>query len=47
MSYLMCLLYAYTNDKSTVIRHALMDSSVTYTPSSAEALFMQVSLYIA
>lgn len=36
-------LYSYTNDESTGIRHALMDSSATYTPSSAEALFMLVA----
>lgn len=36
-------LYAYTNQPDTGIRHALMDSSATYTPSSAEALFMLVA----
>lgn len=36
-------LYAYTNDKVTGIRHALMDDEGTYTPGSDEALFMIVS----
>ena len=36
-------LYAYTNDKVTGIRHALMDDEGTYTPGSDEAIFMIVS----
>jgi hypothetical protein len=36
-------LYAYTNQSDTGIRHALMDSEDTYTPTSDEALFMLVS----
>lgn len=36
-------LYAYTNQRETGIRHALMDEEGTYTPSSEEALFMLVS----
>lgn len=36
-------LYVYTNDAKTGIRHALMDATATYTPSSAEAQFMLVS----
>lgn len=36
-------LYAYTNDKVTGIRHALMDDEGTYTPGADEALFMIVS----
>lgn len=36
-------LYAYTNQGSTGIRHALMDKDGTYVPSRAEALFMLVS----
>ena len=36
-------LYAYTNQGSTGIRHALMDQDGTYVPSRAEALFMLVS----
>lgn len=36
-------LYAYTNQPSTGIRHALMDGDSTYTPASEEALFMLVS----
>lgn len=36
-------LYAYTNQRETGIRHALMDEEGTYTPASEEALFMLVS----
>lgn len=36
-------LYAYTNQGSTGIRHALMDKDGTYVPSRDEALFMLVS----
>ena len=36
-------LYAYTNQGSTGIRHALMDQDGTYVPSRDEALFMLVS----
>ncbi|MEN6619418.1 MAG: hypothetical protein ABFC28_07990 [Rikenellaceae bacterium] len=36
-------LYAYTNQPDTGIRHALMDSEDTYTPTADEALFMLVS----
>lgn len=36
-------LYAYTNQPTTGIRHALMDSSGTYVPKAEEALFMLVS----
>ena len=36
-------LYAYTNQPTTGIRHALMDSSGTYVPKAEEALFMIVS----
>lgn len=36
-------LYAYTNQKDTGIRHALMDDEGTYVPSSDEAMFMLVS----
>lgn len=36
-------LYAYTNNPDTGIRHALMDSDSTYTPTKAEAHFMLVS----
>jgi conserved hypothetical protein len=36
-------LYAYTNQGSTGIRHALMDKDGTYVPSGDEALFMLVS----
>lgn len=36
-------MYAYTNNPETGIRHALMDSDSTYTPSSEEALYMLVS----
>lgn len=37
------MLYAYTNQSDTGIRHALMDEDGTYTPGSEEALFMLVS----
>lgn len=36
-------LYGYTNDKTTGIRHALMDNEGTYVPQAEEALFMLVS----
>lgn len=36
-------LYAYTNDKVTGIRHALMDDEGTFTPGYDEAIFMIVS----
>lgn len=36
-------LYAYTNQKDTGIRHALMDDDGKYIPSSDEAIFMLVS----
>ena len=36
-------LYYYTNDKTTGIRHALMDSSETYKPSEDEAGFMLIA----
>lgn len=36
-------LYAYTNQPTTGIRHALMDSEGTYIPKAEEALFMLVS----
>jgi hypothetical protein len=36
-------LYAYTNQKDTGIRHALMDADSTYVPSVDEALYMLVS----
>ena len=36
-------LYAYTNQKDTGIRHALMDDDGTYVPYSDEAMFMLVS----
>ena len=36
-------LYGYTNDKSTGIRHALMDDEGLYVPQAEEALFMLVS----
>jgi len=36
-------LYAYTNDKVTGIRHALMDDEGTYMPGADEAIFMIVS----
>ncbi|MGP1469860.1 MAG: AbiJ-NTD4 domain-containing protein [Hoylesella shahii] len=36
-------LYGYTNKEETGIRHALMDTDGTYTPSEDEALFMLVA----
>lgn len=36
-------LYAYTNQPTTGIRHALMDTTVTYVPGKAEALYMLVT----
>lgn len=36
-------LYAYTNQPTTGIRHALMDATGTYTPQAEEAIFMLVS----
>ena len=36
-------LYAYTNQKDTGIRHALMENDGKYIPSSDEAIFMLVS----
>ena len=36
-------LYAYTNQPTTGIRHALMDNEGTYVPKAEEALFMLVS----
>lgn len=36
-------LYAYTNDPTTGIRHALMDETAEYVPGAEEALFMLVS----
>lgn len=36
-------LYAYTNQPTTGIRHALMDIEGTYVPKAEEALFMLVS----
>ncbi|MBQ2969350.1 MAG: hypothetical protein IJE15_03035 [Bacteroidaceae bacterium] len=36
-------LYAYTNQPTTGIRHALMDSEGTYVPKAEEALFMLVA----
>ena len=35
--------YAYTNDPSNGIRHALMDSDSTYSPSKDEAYYMLLS----
>jgi len=37
------ILYGYTNDPSTGIRHALMDETAEYVPGADEALFMLVS----
>lgn len=37
------ILYGYTNDPKTGIRHALMDNTGEYVPGSEEALFMLVS----
>lgn len=36
-------LYAYTNQPTTGIRHALMDDSGKYTPKAEEAMFMLIS----
>ncbi|MCM1450450.1 MAG: hypothetical protein NC082_08910 [Clostridiales bacterium] len=36
-------LYAYTNQPSTGIRHALMDTDGTYIPSQSEAYYMLVT----
>ena len=36
-------LYAYTNQPTTGIRHALMDNEGTYVPKAEEALFMLVA----
>ncbi len=36
-------LYAYTNQPTTGIRHALMDETEIYTPKAEEAMFMLVS----
>lgn len=36
-------LYAYTNQPTTGIRHALMDTSTPYIPGKAEALYMLVT----
>jgi len=37
------ILYGYTNDPKTGIRHALMDETAEYIPGAEEALFMLVS----
>jgi hypothetical protein len=37
------ILYGYTNDPNTGIRHALMDETAEYVPGAEEALFMLVS----
>jgi hypothetical protein len=37
------ILYGYTNDPNTGIRHALMDDTAEYVPRADEALFMLVS----
>ncbi len=37
------ILYGYTNDPATGIRHALMDDTAEYVPGAEEALFMLVS----
>lgn len=37
------ILYGYTNDPTTGIRHALMDETAEYVPGVEEALFMLVS----
>lgn len=37
------MLYAYTNDSKTGVRHALMDNSGNYIPSVDEATFMLVT----
>lgn len=36
-------LYAYTNDSTTGIRHALLDETEKYTPNAEEALFLLIS----
>lgn len=36
-------LYNYTNDKTTGIRHAMLDASGTYKPSADEAYFMLIA----
>ncbi len=36
-------LYNYTNDKTTGIRHAMLDASETYKPSADEAYFMLIA----
>lgn len=37
------IMYGYTNDPATGIRHALMDDTAEYVPRAEEALFMLVS----
>jgi len=37
------IIYGYTNDPATGIRHALMDETAEYVPGADEALFMLVS----
>jgi len=37
------IIYGYTNDPATGIRHALMDETAEYVPGAEEALFMLVS----
>jgi hypothetical protein len=37
------ILYGYTNDPTSGIRHALMDETAEYVPGAEEALFMMVS----
>lgn len=37
------IMYGYTNDPKTGIRHALMDETAEYVPEAEEALFMLVS----
>lgn len=37
------MLYGYSNDANSGIRHALMDSEGSYAPSSAEAIYMLVT----
>lgn len=37
------IMYGYTNDPATGIRHALMDDTAEYVPGAEEALFMLVS----
>lgn len=36
-------LYGYTNDKSTGIRHSLMDDTPEYVPGAEEALYMLIT----